>query len=76
MICQTRSFTCSGTREPRSFSLVAKNFMHISLEPRFVTYIVVTALVFILLFFAAVAPDVMNPEGTQWQKPSWIGPPE
>ena len=56
--------------------MVAKNFMHISLEPRFVTYIVVTALVFMLLFFAAVAPDVMNEEGTQWQKPSWIGPPE
>jgi len=56
--------------------MVVKNFMHISLEPRYVTYIIVTALVFMLLFFAAVAPDVMQPEGTQWLKPSWIGPPE
>ena len=52
--------------------MVAKNFMHLSFEPRFVTYIVATALVFMLLFFAAVAPDVMAPEGTQWLKPSWI----
>ena len=56
--------------------MVARNFMHLSFEPRFVTYIVATALVFMLLFFAAVAPDVMAPEGTQWLKPSWIEPPE
>jgi len=29
--------------------LVAKNFMHINLEPKFVTYFVVTALVFMLI---------------------------
>jgi hypothetical protein len=29
-----------------------------------------------LLFFAAVAPDVMNAEGTQWVKPSWLELPE
>ena len=51
--------------------LVAKNFMHINLEPKFVTYIVVTALVFMLLFFAGTAPDVMKDEGTGWQKPAW-----
>lgn len=56
--------------------MVARNFMHLSFEPRFVTYIVATALVFMLLFFAAVAPDVMAPEGTQWLKPSWIEPAE
>ena len=33
-------------------------------------------LVFMLLFFAATAPDVMQPEGTQWLKPSWIEPAE
>jgi hypothetical protein len=56
--------------------MVAKHFMHITLEPRFVGYIVMTSLVFMLLFFAAVAPDVMNAEGTQWVKPSWLGQPE
>jgi len=27
-----------------------------------------------LLFFAAVAPDVMKPDGTRWEKPSWKVP--
>ena len=51
--------------------LVAKNFMHINIAKRYVVYLVASALVFMLLFFAGVAPDVMNPEGTQWEKPSW-----
>jgi caa(3)-type oxidase subunit IV len=48
--------------------LVAKNFMHINLEKRFVTYFVVTSLVFMLLFFAGTAPDVMKAYGTGWEK--------
>jgi len=52
--------------------LVAKNFMHINLTPRFVIYTVVTTLVFMLLFFAGTAPDVMKSHGTNWEKPAWI----
>ena len=52
--------------------LVATRFMHIGDEPAFVSYIVVTALVFMLLFFAAVAPDVMKPTGSNWIKPAWL----
>ena len=52
--------------------LVAKNFMHINLEPRYITYLVGTGLVFMLLFFAGAAPDVMKAEGHNWQKPSWL----
>jgi caa(3)-type oxidase subunit IV len=52
--------------------LVAKNFMHINLEKRFIPYIVVTVLVFMLLFFAGAAPDVMKKQGTQWEKPAWL----
>jgi caa(3)-type oxidase subunit IV len=51
--------------------MVAKNFMHINIAQRYVTYLVTTCLVFMLLFFAAVAPDVMKDEGTQWEKPAW-----
>lgn len=51
--------------------LVVKNFMHISLAPRFVGYLVATCLLFMLLFFAGTAPDVMNLEGTRWEKPAW-----
>ena len=51
--------------------LVATRFMHINLTPRFVPYLVATSLVFMLLFFAGVSPDVMKEEGTGWEKPAW-----
>ena len=51
--------------------LVAKNFMHINIARRYVAYLVVTCLVFMLLFFAGTAPDVMRPGGTNWEKPGW-----
>ena len=51
--------------------LVAKNFMHIDIAPRYVTYLATTCLVFMLLFFAGAAPDVMKAEGHNWAKPSW-----
>lgn len=52
--------------------LVAKNFMHINVEQRFIPYAMVTCLVFMLLFFAGTAPDVMKAEGSGWQKPAWL----
>ena len=52
--------------------MVAVNFMHINLAPRFVVYLVTTTLVFMLLFFAGTAPDVMKSHGTNWEKPAWI----
>lgn len=52
--------------------LVAKNFMHINLTPRFVIYAITTTLVFMFLFFAGTAPDVMKAHGTNWEKPAWI----
>lgn len=51
--------------------LVAKNFMHINIAPRYVAYLMTTCLVFMLLFFAGVSPDVMKADGTQWEKPAW-----
>jgi caa(3)-type oxidase subunit IV len=52
--------------------LVAKNFMHIDVERPFISYLVLTVVVFMLLFFAGTAPDVMRAEGTGWVKPSWV----
>jgi caa(3)-type oxidase subunit IV len=49
--------------------LVAKNFMHLNLEPRYAVYLLLTMLVFVFLFFAATAPDVMKHEGQNWVKP-------
>ena len=52
--------------------LVAKNFMHINIAARYVAYLMVTMLVFMLLFFAGTAPDVMKPAGRNWDKPTWL----
>jgi caa(3)-type oxidase subunit IV len=51
--------------------LVARNFMHINIAARYVSYLVLTMLVFMFLFFAGVSPDVMKKEGRGWEKPSW-----
>jgi caa(3)-type oxidase subunit IV len=51
--------------------LVAKNFMHIDLEQRYISYAIITVLVFMLLLFAGAAPDVMKAEGSGWVKPAW-----
>jgi caa(3)-type oxidase subunit IV len=47
-------------------TLVIKHFMHLDVEQPFVHYFLATALVFMFLFFAGVAPDVMNHHGTGW----------
>jgi caa(3)-type oxidase subunit IV len=49
--------------------LVAKHFMHVTVQPRFVLYMLSTVLVFMLLFFAGTAPDVMEHQGAHWTKP-------
>lgn len=48
--------------------MVAKNFMHLDMSPKFITYIMVTCLVFMLLFFAGTSPDVMQSSGDNWTK--------
>lgn len=47
--------------------LVAKHFMHVTLEKRFVHYGLITALVFMAMFVAGVSPDVMNHHGHNWE---------
>jgi len=48
--------------------LVAKNFMHVSVEKRWVPYLLVMCLLFIAILFAGVAPDVMKHSGLHWSK--------
>ena len=47
--------------------LVAANFMHLNIEKRYISYMLGTMLMFMLLFFAGVAPDVMKHEGQNWE---------
>jgi caa(3)-type oxidase subunit IV len=48
--------------------LVAKNFMHVNVEKRWVPYLLVMCLLFIAILFAGVAPDVMKHSGENWIK--------
>ena len=58
-------FTAFGIAIVKAY-LVAKNFMHVNLEKRWVTYLLVTCLVFLGILFAGVAPDVMKHQGLRW----------
>jgi caa(3)-type oxidase subunit IV len=64
-------FTAFGIAVIKAY-MVAKNFMHVNIEPKFVTYLLFTGLLFMLLFFAGSAPDVMKAEGRNWEKSSWV----
>jgi cytochrome c oxidase subunit IV len=47
--------------------LVAANFMHLNIEKRYISYLLGTMLMLMLLFFAGVAPDVMKHKGQNWE---------
>jgi len=47
--------------------LVAKHFMHIPLEPKWLTQLLIMGMAIILVFFFGVAPDVMKHEGANWE---------
>jgi len=46
--------------------MVVKHFMHVDLEKPYIHYLMVVSLMLMVLFFTAVAPDVMNHEGSNW----------
>lgn len=48
--------------------LVAKNFMHLNVEKRWVPYLLIVCLLFVFILFAGVAPDVMQQSGQHWTK--------
>jgi caa(3)-type oxidase subunit IV len=59
-------FTAFGIAVIKAY-MVAKNFMHLNVEKRFVVYLLVTALAFMFLFYAGVSPDVMQHHGHNWK---------
>jgi len=59
-------FTAFGIAVVKAWMIV-KFFMHLNLEKKFVTYFIVCALAFMALFYFAVAGDVMNHVGTNWE---------
>jgi caa(3)-type oxidase subunit IV len=47
--------------------LVATKFMHVNMEKKFISYLLVTMLVLMALFFGGVSPDVMKHDGQRWE---------
>ena len=58
--------TAFGVATVKAF-LVLKYFMHVNVEKKYVSYLLATAIAFLALFFAGVAPDVLNHEGQNWE---------
>jgi caa(3)-type oxidase subunit IV len=48
--------------------MVCRYFMHLSIEKKWVAYILGFMLALMLVFFGGVAPDVLKHEGLRWQK--------
>jgi hypothetical protein len=48
--------------------MVAKNFMHLDVEKPIVHFALGLALVFMVLLYAGVAPDVQKSSGQHWRK--------
>ncbi|MBI2828304.1 MAG: cytochrome C oxidase subunit IV family protein [Acidobacteria bacterium] len=47
--------------------LVAKHFMHLDIEKRWVAYVLLAMIGFIVVMFAGIAPDVMKHDGLRWE---------
>jgi caa(3)-type oxidase subunit IV len=46
--------------------LVIKYFMHLTVEKKYIGFLLLTMLAFMLVFVGGVAPDVMKHEGQRW----------
>ncbi len=53
-------------------AIVAAYFMHLNIEKKYVHYMLYSMLIFIFLFFAGTAPDVMRNAGQNWENISSI----
>ena len=49
--------------------IVASYFMHLNIEKKYITYMLLSMLILLLVFFFATAVDVMKFDGNNWQKP-------
>ncbi|MFN8589728.1 MAG: cytochrome C oxidase subunit IV family protein [Candidatus Eisenbacteria bacterium] len=50
--------------------IVAKKFMHLDLEKPIVHWVLALALVFMVLMYAGISPDVGRDKGQRWEKTS------
>jgi caa(3)-type oxidase subunit IV len=50
--------------------LVVRFFMHLTVEKKYVGYLLLTMLAFMLIFVGGTSPDVMKHEGQRWENTS------
>lgn len=55
-------------------AMVASYFMHLSIEKKWVTWILLAMVAFMLVFFSGTAPDVLKSRGERWEK-TYVEPP-
>lgn len=48
-------------------TMVAAYFMHLNIEKKYIWYLLIMAVIFLLVLFYGVAPDVMHKSGVNWQ---------
>jgi len=48
--------------------IVGKHFMHLGIEKKWVTCILLTMLAFMIVMFGGIAPDVLEHDGANWIK--------
>ena len=48
--------------------IVAAKFMHLNIEKKYISYMLLTMILFMILFYAGTAPDVMEGSGQNWIK--------
>lgn len=58
--------TAFGIAGVKAF-LVASRFMHLNMEKKLISYLLLAAVAFLFLFFAGVSPDVMKHRGNNWE---------
>ena len=64
--------TAFGIAFVKAYYVIAY-FMHLKFEKKYVNYMLGTTVVFMLLFFAGIAGDIMNHKGTNWTNTAAAG---
>lgn len=52
--------------------IIAAYFMHLNIEKKYISYLLVGMLVLVVVFFFGVAPDIMRTHGQNWTKSSSV----
>ncbi|RME15697.1 MAG: caa(3)-type oxidase subunit IV [Bdellovibrio sp.] len=49
-------------------TMVANHFMHLNIEKKYISYLLIGMVLMVFLFVGGTSPDVLMPEGQHWEK--------